>query len=337
MNNCNCKVWCFLAAALISTAAFFALIPYLAFAQSNLAVTSVAAIPRGTNAQPGSAVFEFPDVESIDIQVTVRLDASSAAKVSVFASAMDTEKWRISKAKVTETVQPGETAILLKDFVKLDQFFGRHDVNLDIEVSSKGFETVRTKRSFAFSGVPKPDFRIVYADLRSRSEPLYLEFLPGDDYELNFFYEIRSNPGNLDPKLRVFAVMDSQNFRIRDASFSDPFWDEIDVTGEPGLYHVEISGRLPDRFIEYYRQRHYFRLIIQFEFDGGLEIVEPVEGMIFDEFYGTQREPITAMESYIHMQNSSIWRIDEMDERSFERRIRDFREMRRHRRLNLYY
>ncbi len=323
-------------AAAVAAAALVA-IPDAAYAQSRLAILSVAAVPRGAGASQDSAVFEYPEVETLDIQVTVRLDSQSEAKISIFASAVDSNKWRIGKAKITETVSPGESVLTLKDFVKLGQFFGRHDVSLEIEVSAKSFETVRTKRGFSFYGVPKPDFKFVYADLRSRNEPLYIEFLPGEAYELNLFYEIGGNPGNLAPMLRVFAVLDSQNFRIGDASLSDPFWDETDIPGEPGLYHVELSGRLPDRFIDYYRQRHYFKLIVQVEFEGGYEIVEPVEGMIFDEFYGSQREPISIQESFITIQNSAHWRLDALDDRSFDRRIREFRELRRTRRMHLYY
>ena len=66
-------------------------------AEQKLAVVSVAAIPRGAGAASGATIFEYPGVETIDIQLTLRLDAASAAKVSIFAAAMDTEKWRSSR------------------------------------------------------------------------------------------------------------------------------------------------------------------------------------------------------------------------------------------------
>jgi len=311
--------------------------PAIALSDAKVAILSVAAVPHGAGESQVGSSFVYPDVQSIDIQITLRLDAEDARKVTVFAAGKDQDGWRIGKGKISEIVEPGETTIVLGDFVKLDNFFGEHDVTLEVEVSCSGAPVVRTRRSFSFTGVPEPVVKVDYSDLRPRDEPLYIEFVPGESFSLNLFYEIEENPAELDLVLRIFAVMDEQDFEIDNYSFSDPFWGETDIESEPGFYHVEFHGRLPDRFLEFYRERHYFRVIVVLDFEEQIGISEPVEGLIYDEFYGDNREPYSSDEALIKLERASRWRIDRLSQEIYRKRIRDLRELKRHRRFELYF
>lgn len=315
-------------------------VPAYAAADASLAIISVAAVPHsasGGNSQSGGVYFEYPDVRSLDIRVTVRLDAPNNRKVSLFVSATDQDGWRIGKAKTSKAVAPGDSTLVLEDFVILDKFFGEHDVTLDIEVSADGAGTVKTRRAFSFKGLPKPEIRVDYLDLRPRDEPLYIEFIPGENLAFNMFFEVAANEADLDCEISVFAVMDEQDFEIDRVNLSDVFWDKTDFIAGPGYYHIELYGRLPDVFREFYRERHYFRLITVFEFENGLRIEEGSEGLIYDELYGDQREPISLNDAFIRLDPSDRWRIDELDSSSYLKRIRDLRELKRTRRYPLYY
>jgi hypothetical protein len=151
------------------------------------------------------------------------------------------------------------------------------------------------------------------------------------------FFEVAANEADLDCEISVFAVMDEQDFEIDRVSLSDVFWDKTDFIAGPGYYHIELYGRLPDVFREFYRERHYFRLITVFEFENGLRIEEGSEGLIYDELYGDQREPISLNDAFIRLDPSDRWRIDELDSSSYSKRMRDLRELKRTRRYPLYY
>jgi len=310
-----------------------------AAADATIAIVSVAAVPHGESAgsSSGEAYFEFPDVRSIDIKVTVRLDAPDKRKVSLFAAASDQDGWRLGKAKMSEVVAPGDSTMTFEDFVILDKFFGEHDVTLEVEASADGAGTAKTRRSFSFSGLPKPDIRVDYLDLRPRDEPLYVEFIPGENLSFNLFFEVVENEGDLDCEIQVFAIMDEQDFDIDDVSLSDIFWDKTSFDAVPGTYHIELFGTLPDVFREFYRERHYFRVIVVFEFENGLRIQESCEGLIYDELYGDQREPISLTDAFIRLDPQEQWRIDELDSSAYSKRIRDLKELKRMRRYPVYY
>ncbi|MEP0815248.1 MAG: hypothetical protein HRF49_11380 [bacterium] len=310
---------------------------YAYAAETRLSILSVSAVPRGEFESEGTAHFKYPDVESLDIVVRILLESAAEKKVTVFVSAFDQDGLRMGKAKAEKTVEPGESEIRIERFLLLENFYGEHEVKLNVEASAKSAATALSQRVFSFVGLPAPKAMVDYIEVRPRDEQYYIEFVPGEDFLFNFFFRIEENEGGMPLELKLYAVMDSQSFRLDDARLSDPFWGEIAMSSEPGFYQVEAVGSLPEKFADFYRERHYFRIIAVLDFDDEIKFSEPAQGLIFDERYGENREPMFEDETYVVLEEPERWRISELDRKSYERRIRDLKELKRVRRFDVYF
>ena len=308
----------------------------LCASETTLEITSVAAIPHGEEGSHLSAL-KYPDVREIDIVLRIIYCAQGPAQATFLLAAYDPSGERVAKLKSKKTIEPGNSEIVFPSFFMLEKYFGENSLKLSVEASVKGVDTARTTVAISFTGAPKPEASFDFCEIRPKNDPFYLEFLPGDMYELNLFYTIGGESTGLPLVLRVFAVMDEQNYDVGNYRLSDPFWDESLVPPEQGFYFVRLWGRIPEKFIQFYRELHYFRLVAVLEFSNGVSYSAQGEGVIYDQFYGDGRAPVYDDQAYLLLDRSNRWIIDTLDEDVYIKRIRDLRGVQRVRRQGVYF
>jgi hypothetical protein len=220
------------------------------------------------------------------------------------------------KQKRTERFGNGEFVLEFPDFMNADDWFGDYDFVAVLEASMKGAKTVRMEREFRIEGPRMPGVSFENLAVFSYERgPDYDELTPGEEFVIDVTVRVEENDSGLDPRLRLFAVMEDDLWYI-DPEEADlvpsPNWSEAWLRGGAGEWRVLARGRMPSYFEHPFDYRHDYRVyaFVSFGDNPGREM-DFIRLTLYDPDNGELRESADITQRLILLGNAGQWSISQ--------------------------
>jgi hypothetical protein len=264
-------------------------------ADATLELLDFYAFPENAGQMNKLEGYAWPAVQRLSALVRVRTAGYEGERdVEVFFVVRDERQTVVDKIKQKHPLPAGTHDLVVPDFIRTEEYFGRHTVELELELTMDGAGIRRGYSSVDFSGPDPPPVeihRIRVYNPEGGYRDTYFE--PGDTFMVEATIEIGPNPSGLHPEVTIYAVMDEDAWESSpDGEYETYYkqWDSAESDYATGQFRLRATGWLPHFFAEPWDYYHPFKIYLIVSFGPGAEYGDYAQAELFDAVGGDVRQ-----------------------------------------------
>lgn len=258
--------------------------------------------------------YAYPADGAIDGVAILQADGfSGELKLDLYLVVFDSDEQVVAKQRLKESVKAGSYTFVFPAILDARQSFGERSLSGKLQAALKGGGTDSAECSLSLSGPDPPE--VDFLDLQLYN-PAYgkdsTDFGPGDIFVFEALFDIRNNPGQVAPRVMVYAMTEEDSFQVDPELEYQPYdlqWDVLQCGQAAGEFRLRAAGRMPRFYAEPWEHRHPVRVYILVNFPGAKARSDYTRAEVFDAYPGENRRSDDLQQRLVELDRAYKWEL----------------------------